>query len=196
MKRSILLFLMLPAFFLSAQTEGGEDRWELPYHYKKVGINVMPLLVQLIPFNRSNPIVTGPYSVEFNRYMGRRSFHTSLGMFMVPNVDFEDTDDFHFNFRIGTEKTRSISGRWSHFTGWDAYFSAGDLNIVGQKQNFDSAAIGIGPRWGIMFAIQKQVTISVETALLLGLDVNESLPNFTFIPPVGVNLNFIIPKKE
>ena len=32
---------------------------------KQFGMNMTPLLVQLIPFNRSNPNITGPFAVNF-----------------------------------------------------------------------------------------------------------------------------------
>lgn len=191
-----LFFLIALTFSLAAanaQEVVSKKDWSLPEKYKMVSINTTPLLVQLIPFNRSSPLVTGPYNVEFHRFNGNKSFHTSLGMFIASEDGFDSTDGVHFNFRIGGEKRRALSDRWAFYTGWDFYISTGNFNLLGTDSN-DSIVLGLGPRWSAGYSISKHVSVSIETALVLGWDIGFATPTFVFLPPVALNLNFVLPK--
>ena len=196
MKYLIILFLSCTSIAAFGQKEKNESDWDLPYRYKMVSINTTPLLVQLIPFNRTNPLLTGPYNAEFHVFNGERALHASLGFFVTTQAIDNEDDELHFNFRIGMEKRRWTRDRWSFLSGWDVYFSAGGLNLLGESDNQDVALAGYGRRWSVEYAIQPQVRISIETAMVIGLELEFGEPNFVFIPPVAVNLNFIIPKSN
>lgn len=185
---------LLMANVLSAQNE--EDRF-LPYGgYKVMGFNTTPLLVQLIPFNRSDPRVTGPYFVNWRSYLQKndklKGFKISFG------VDFSDTDDASpvqafFNVRLGFESYRRISPRWGYTRGFSGYYSTGDFNTPGTKPN-DDVFLGGGPHWGVDFFLAPKVSLSLETALVLGMTGVGG--KFEFIPPVSLTLNFWSPKQE
>lgn len=168
--------------------------WEYPEIYRKVSINMTPLITQLIPFNRTNPMLSGPYNVEFHRFRGNRAFHTSLGVFLNDGEGIFDSDDnIHLNFRMGSERRRAFGEKWNFYRGWDAYLSVGGYNLIGDN-NDDSAILGIGPRWCIEYRISRPVSVSIETALVLGYDTNIGSVDFQFIPPVSVNLSFAMPR--
>lgn len=185
--------------FLTTKPLGAQNDPErfLPKgEYKVMGFNGTPLLVQLIPFNRSDPRVVGPYYVNWRSYVLKndklKGFKISLG------VDLSDTDDLNpvqafFNARLGFEGYRRISPRWGYTRGFNVFFSAGDLNTPGSKQG-DETFLGVGPHWGIDFFVSPKVSLSLETALLFG--TTDFGAKFEFIPPVALNLNFWSPKRE
>lgn len=183
----------LAAAYLPAQGQSDSLPGELnlPYRYNVTGINTTPLLVQLVPFNRSDPKVTGPYYVTYRRYKDNKAFRMALG------ADFSDAADegtlSHINFRIGWEKRKSIYRRWAYTRGWDFFAALGDLNLPGDKEN-DAARFAFGPTWGIEYNFNPSVFLSIESSLLMGIDASSGIPVLEFIPPVAVYLNFRIAK--
>ncbi|AEE51403.1 hypothetical protein [Haliscomenobacter hydrossis] len=170
--------------------------------YKVMGFNTTPLLVQLIPFNRSDPRVVGPYYVNWRSYMqnarGLKGFKISLGI-DLSDANGEAVQAF-LNFRLGFEGYRKISPRWGYTRGFSVMFSAGDFNTPGTKQD-DNVFFGFGPHWGVDFFVSPKVSLSVETALVFGTASPQDFgvgggPRFEFIPPVALNLNFWAPKRE
>lgn len=165
--------------------------------YKIVGLNMTPLLVQLIPFNRSNPRVTGPFYLSTKKYKKPNAgFRFGIGLDIDPAGDEEGREAF-LNLRIGWEKRKAFSQRWAYYGGFDFMFIAGDLNILGAKSE-ETGAFGIAPVWGIEYALTEQIYLSTETALFLGIDFGafDAVPRFEFIPPVSLFLNFRIPHKK
>ena len=169
----------------------------LPMPYRTVGINTTPLLVQLIPFNRSNPRVTGPYYMTWRSYRINRRGQVG-GFRMALGADLSDVDDESFqafiNFRFGWERKKVIHERWSYSSGLDFMIFGGDLNIPGGKDQ-DAAGFGFGPVWGIEYDLARHVSLSIETALFIGTAA-ESGFKLEFIPPVSIYMNFKIPKKK
>ena len=193
--RLVLLLIFFDCFSaLHAQKADSSLDWKEGEKYRMVSINTTPLLAQLIPFNRTNPRLSGPFNVEFHKFNGNRSFHTSLGMFIVSD-GFEVQSDANFNFRIGGEKRKPLNEKWTIYNGWDVYLSAGNFNLIEENLSSDlPMVLAVGPRWSVGYNFIEQVSISVETALIIGLDLNDGIPHFRFIPPVAVNLNFVLPR--
>lgn len=191
MKHLLLFAFSLNLAFCVAQDEGVEPELE---RYKIISINTTPLITQLIPFNRTNPQISGPYNVEFHRFRGSRAFHTSLGMFLASDDNFNTADNVHFNFRIGGEKRRDFFEKWSYYSGWDFYLSAGSFNLISDKST-ETAVLGAGPRWSVGYNFNQTVSLSIETALVLGLDLDLGSIDFEFIPPIAINLNFTLPRR-
>lgn len=188
----IIVGLLLLSTFAGAQE--GES---VPLPYRVVGLNTTPLLMQLIPFNRSNPKVVGPYYVTFRSYRQRKSgkvtgFRWALGADLSDVAD-EGVQSF-VNFRIGAETRRQLHPKWAFSSGVDLMISLGDLNVPGTKET-DAAAFGFGPVWGIEYGVSTHVSLSIETALFFGVE-SEAGFKFEFIPPVALYANFKIPRKE
>lgn len=183
---------LLMANVLSAQNE--QDRFLPPGGYKVMGFNTTPLLVQLIPFNRSDPRIVGPYYVNWRSYVEQKGklkgFKISVGI-DLSDANEEAVQSF-FNFRLGFEGYRRLSPRWGYTRGFNGFFSVGDFNTPGAKQR-DEIFLGIGPHWGVDFFVSPKVSISLETALVFG--TTDFGPKFEFIPPVALNLNFWSPKR-
>ena len=105
-----------------------------------MGFNTTPLLVQLIPFNRSDPRVTGPYYVNWRSYLLKndklKCFKISLG------VDLSDTDDASpvqafFNVRLGFESYRRLSPRWGYTRGFNGFYSTADRARAARRLDSD-----------------------------------------------------------
>ncbi len=185
------VLLILQCNLYGQQKEVSSDFYpEFRKKYRTVGLNMTPLLVQFIPFNRSNPLVTGPFYIATKRYY-KKNLAVRFGIGL--DIDINQEDVFA-NVRIGWEKRKVISGRWAYYGGIDLMFIGGDLNIPGTKSE-DSASIGLAPMWGFEFALTKHIKLSTETALFLGINFGdfEVVPKFGFIPPVSVFLNFRFP---
>lgn len=196
-----VLTIILPALFLvflqeiNAQEEDNNSLlYELPHRHKMVGLNMSPLMVQLIPFNRNNPNLTGPYSLNYRSFRGNNAFRFGLGAFV--DDDFFDNGQTspHFNMRLGWEKRKSFYQRWAYSFGLDFFASAGGFNIQGGG-NSDEGSVGMGFVWGTEYFINPKISLSVESQFLLGFLTFEG-PTIIFIPPVALYLNFVVPKRK
>jgi hypothetical protein len=190
--RSLLLTsgFLLSCAAVFAQTEPPPKEDTYFKGRRIVGINMTPLLTQLVPFNRSSPRDAGPYLAHFKWYnrTGRTAFRMSIGVRLREDTDVFELDDPQLNFAIGWEKRRNISRRWSYTRGFDFMFLAGDQNIPGSENNFDPL-IGFGPAWGIEWAIEPHITLGTEATLAIGI-VPDSGPQVELLPPVGIYLHY------
>jgi hypothetical protein len=194
MKNLALGFLLAAAWLAGpasarAQT-AEEDTLRIVETYTRrrmVGLNLTPLLTQLVPLNRADPRESGPYLVRFKKYgpLGRSGFRFSMGVRV--GLDEIEEERIQLNLAFGFERRRSISKRWSYTRGFDAMILAGDLATPGTDTAEDAFAIAVAPVWGIEFAIDDYMTVGAEAALALGLAFEEGV-FFEILPPVGVFL--------
>lgn len=194
MPKRYFLFIafVLPGFLLFGQEAPGRQP-EGRAH--SIGLNASPLLVQLIPFNRSNPKVLGPYFITYRVYTDKnRAFRLALGWDVDASFSADEAQS-HFNFRMGVERRRQVAERWSYSMGWDVALSAGDFNLPGEKE-VDSGFIGLGPTWGFEFFLNRSVSLSTEVSLWVGFDLNEGIPRLQVVPPVALFLNVWRPRKK
>ena len=186
------LFLWSLGASVSAQESAGQQP-EGRYH--SIGLNASPLLVQVAPFNRSNPKVLGPYFITYRVYTDKdRAFRLALGWDVDASLTADEAQN-HFNFRMGLERRRQIADRWSYSMAWDLAISGGDFNLPGEKE-VETGFIGLGPTWGFEFFINRTVSLSTEVSLWLGLDTNEGIPRLQVVPPVALLLNVWRPRKK
>ncbi len=161
--------------------------------YREVGLNMTPLATMLVPFNRSNPKLVGPYMMKFHRYKDNKFFRSAIGV-DLGDIEFDGTQS-HFNVRFGWGKRRLMHERFAFLSTFDITASLGDLNLAGSKDQ-DGIKLAIGPTWGIQYAINTMVNVGTETSLLLGAAVGDfSGVVFEFIPPVAIYLNMRLPEK-
>ena len=186
------LFLWSLGASVSAQESAGQQP-EGRYH--SIGLNASPLLVQVAPFNRSNPKVLGPYFITYRVYTDKdRAFRLALGWDVDASLTADEAQN-HFNFRMGLERRRQIADRWSYSMAWDMAISGGDFNLPGEK-DVETGFIGLGPTWGFEFFINRTVSLSTEISLWAGLDLNEGIPRLQVVPPVALLLNVWRPRKK
>jgi len=191
-------FLFSPGFSTELDAQADDNNallYELPRRHKMVGLNMTPLMVQLIPFNRSNPNLSGPYSLNYRSFRGNSAFRFGLGAFV--SEDFFDTGQTspHFNLRIGWEKRKSFYKRWAYSFGLDFFGSAGGFNIQGGGSSEEEGSAGMGFVWGTEYFINPKISLSVESQFLIGFLTFDG-PTLIFIPPVALYLNFVVPKRK
>ena len=164
-------------------------RPELRSFRKNIGLNMTPLITQLIPLNRSNPRQAGPYLVHFKTYgtRNRAAFRFSMGMHLVPDNN-GNVDNPQINIGMGWEKRRSLGGRWSYTRGFDFVILTGDLNVPGNANNDEVVVFGGGPVWGLEYFIDQRISIGTEVSMVLGFAPDFGV-TFDIIPPVGLFLN-------
>lgn len=157
-------------------------------------MNMTPLLTMLIPFNRTNPKVTGPYMIQTAKYRGNNFSRFALGVDLDEQSDPEQRDSY-FNLRLGWGKQRQLHDRLTFWVSGDAMLSLGDLNILGTKSE-NGLKIGGGPTWGVQYKIAKGVSLGTETSLFFGIDVDDfTTVLFEFVPPVSLFFNLELPTK-
>lgn len=152
-------------------------------------LNMSPLLTYLIPFNRSNPRLSGPIQARF-RYArkGKAAFRMGLGVSIINNLDGDNTN--FLNMELGWERRRNLSKRWAYVRSTQLFFSAGRVNVPGSTLS-EVPGIGLGWGMGVEYALAKGITLSTE-AMLLAPFLNDDGFNFEFLPPVGLFLNYYI----
>jgi hypothetical protein len=157
-----------------------------------MSMNMTPLVTQLVPFNRSNPLISGPYMVNFKRYTNNKAVRYGLGA----NFRFlsDDLSAQNFNFHVGWERRRRISDRFAMIQGFDTFFSFGGFNFPGSNTTsnddfFDEfeGGLGFGPVWGFEYALNRNMSISTETAFHIPI---LSTLGFFLMPPTAINLNY------
>ena len=96
--QNVLFVLLLAAFATVVDAQSPSDTVKInpePKQFRKiVGLNLSPLVTQLIPFNRSDPKEAGPYLVRFKSYgpKGKSAFRFSMGIHLIPDGN-GDADD-------------------------------------------------------------------------------------------------------
>ncbi|MEZ4886697.1 MAG: hypothetical protein R3E32_18355 [Chitinophagales bacterium] len=201
--KKVILFLTIGFFWYSlGWAQQNDSKKEAIFEVQKVdstaivnqfGMNLTPLLVQLIPLNRGTTR-TGPYGFSYNRVNAKNKFFR-LGLGVL--INDEDLNNSHLNLRIGGGKIRKISEKWHLTTGWDFVIFGGSFNVPSSNED-DDGGIGFGPFMGLQYYLTKDISLSTESFLFMGTTVNTPV-TFRVIPPVSlfVNINFVAtPKKR
>jgi hypothetical protein len=158
---------------------------------REISINASPLLVQIMPFNRQLPTVTGPYNVSFKRYFTTtRALRLSMGATLNPTNSFAGNAEAflnHFNARVGITKDKVLSEHWYYGSSLNFFATSGDFNVPGNKSEENEIGFGIGPAWEIGYYFTENMSLSTETFLFIGIKSTGFA--FQFIPPIALNLN-------
>jgi hypothetical protein len=159
-----------------------------------IGLNMTPLLTQLIPFNRADPRDFGPFLMRFKNYKnGKNAIRFGLGVQILGEDIFFSTEESKtfLNIQWGWERRKNISDRWSYTKGIEAVALIGNSNLPNER-NSESVSVGVGLPWGIEYAIAPRITLSTEIELVLL--VSEFGPTIRLLPPVGLFLNYYFTK--
>jgi hypothetical protein len=161
---------------------------------RMAGLNVTPLLTQLIPFNRADPRDFGPFLMRFKNYKNsNNAVRFGLGVQILgEDIFFSDEASKTFlHIHWGWERRKNISDRWAYTKGIDAVAFVGGLNLPGEGSS-EEANLGIGLPWGIEYAIAPRITLSTEAEL--AILVGGFGPTIRLLPPVGLFLNYYFTK--
>jgi len=175
MKKYIISLLLLTVFIvqdLSAQRLGFKSR--------EVGLNVSPLLSQVVPFNNSSRR-TGPYSFLFRSGRNNKYFNFELG---VQIFEFDNnTDRNHFNLAIGVLRKNPFGGKFMFFNSYNFVLSAGSFNEPNDPTDGDGVSLGFSYGPGIEYHINDYFYVATESHLFMG--VFEDGFRIHVIPPVS-----------
>ncbi len=202
MKKGIL-FLMMGFFWYSlswAQSSNKETEPIFDIHktdstmaVNQFGMNISPLLIQVLPFNRSSGR-TGPYGFSYSRINAKNKFfRLGIGVFINDN----DLDNSHLNLRIGGGKIRQISEKLHFTTGWDFIAFGGSFNVPNSSLDDDDGGVGFGPFMGIQYYLTSHLSFSTESFLYIGTSSNAGF-TLRVIPPIAVfvQIDFVAPPKK
>lgn len=162
--------------------------------YKMIGMNMTPLISQVIPFKTPSTRV-GPYNFIYKSYYKQNTaFRMGLGMNLMDVVNGRTF--IHVNTRIGVEKQKKLYKNWYVNGGLDAIGFAGGFNIPGDVANtgginFGSnpdVGLGLGMTMGVEYFFNPRISLSTESMLFLGLRSTTAL-GFDIVPPIGLFLN-------
>lgn len=150
------------------------------------GMNVTPLLMQLLPLNRGTNR-TGPIDLLFKRINNQTlwAFRLAAGV----NIDVEDEINSHVNLRLGFEKRIDVGKNMYMQTGMDVVGFAGSFNTPAEQISDNTqVGIGIAPILGFEYNITQNISLSTETALFIGT-ATEAPFYVHVISPTSVFLN-------
>jgi hypothetical protein len=177
---------------VTAQEEEKMAKWDASYSdgikYREILMNVTPLIGQFVPFNASTLSRFNIFDFEYRRLKNGKGWRWSLGV----NVsgDFNASEPQGFYTRFGLVKKRQISNRFHFVRSWDISFLAEDPEVNSPtKGKLGFSGLGLSYSAGIEYRITKQIALSTEGLLLLGLLPTTSGNDFgtiRFIPPVGL----------
>jgi hypothetical protein len=186
---SFCFVFILISLQLVGQESGANQTTD--YYYPRGnanGLNMTQMLTHLVPFNRANPKLSGPFTYSLRTHRkGNRGFRLGVGVHLSDDGPFGEVISSG-HLRLGFEKRVGIINRWSFYRGIDFFTSFGSQNSFSQITD-EANGVGIGLPWGVEFAISPGVTLSTETSLNMG--IGESI-FIKFAPPVSLFLNFYV----
>ena len=182
------MLLALPA--LAQKSKGASDSSKIVKREKQVNFNMTPFAAQFIPFNAINPLTTGPVNIGAKIFSNTIGYRFGIGVNVTAG---NSTQNMHFNMRNGYEIRRSINSQWNYSHGCDAILSLGNLNLPGNTNDNDEVMVGLAPFWGVEYCFSKNLSISTETSLHIGISSGnffDSSPfHLQFILPIALYLN-------
>jgi len=178
MKKIIILVFV----FLACLSES-VDAQRLITKSKEVGLNVTPLLTQLIPFSNGTR-KAGPFGFVFRSGKNGKYFNLELGVqiFDVDNV----TEENHFNLAIGSLRKNPIGKKFVFYNSYNFILSAGSFNEPNDPSDGDNFSLGLSYGPGIEYHLTDNFFIGTETHLFAGL--SSDFFRLHIIPPIGIFL--------
>lgn len=145
-----------------------------------LGVEVNQLIRQIINLSSNNSPTTNPFAIQYASNSIETGRGISYGLTYGRNKFKDDSNgtlretvDRTFTFRVGYERKRSISKRWTALHGYD--FVIGGTKSK-TENSFNGPPIivetkgsnwGFGPRVGLMFSISEKVFLSTEATYYL-----------------------------
>ncbi len=161
-----------------------------PINYKEFGLNMTGLVSNFIPFN-STKLGLQRYAFSYKKTRIKKNgnlatFRLGLGF---DNI-FDANGFFNFNFRIGGEKKRKLSEKFTFISGNDFILFVEPINENAKDLTFDDmpkVGAGYSHPFGIEYHLNNRVSIYTETAL----EVTVGFPPVAvrMVPPASIFLN-------
>ncbi|MCW5910526.1 MAG: hypothetical protein KIT62_05600 [Cyclobacteriaceae bacterium] len=150
-------------------------------HINYFGLEVNPLLRQIINLNPNSTPTNNPFGIQFasNSALTGRGLNMGLTYSRSKFNDdnngvFRETVNRDLAFRIGYERKQPLGKRWIVFHGYD-FIIGGAKSRTETTDPFVGNTIiettssfwGLGPRVGILFLISDRVTLGTESTYYL-----------------------------
>lgn len=188
----VLLFVSYILMLLTIETAQAQEE-TYPFGkkgFKQLSMNMTPLLVQLLPLNRSG-VRTGPYNFIFKR-IGRKG--RGLKMAMGMNINLDNEDENHLNIQIGGERVKKVNDKWRYSRGISLIAYVGSFNTPSISNDNSDVGVGAGFTMGIEYLFSEHISLSTEGMWAIGTNSNDGF--FTqVIPPISIFFNVNLPKK-
>jgi len=162
-----------------------------PEKYKEFGFNMTGLVSNFIPFN-STKLGLQRYAFSYKKTRIKKKSGKLATLRFGIGIDniFDDNGFFNFNFRIGGEKKRKLSEKFTFISGNDFILLVEPVNENAKDLIFeDTPKIGVGYShpFGIEFHLNNRVSLYTETAL----QVTVGFPPVVLrvVPPASIYLN-------
>ena len=178
MKKITILVLVLFSFLSE-----GLDAQRLNLKSREVGLNVTPMLTQLIPFSNGTR-KSGPFGFIYRSGRNNKYFNFELG---VQIFDFDNnTQENYFNLAIGLMNKRPFGKNFLFYNSYNFVISAGSFNEPNDPTDNDGASIGLSYGPGIEYHINDFVYVATEAHLFAG--ISEDFFRLHIVPPIGLFL--------
>jgi len=148
---------------------------------KYFGLEVNPLLRQIINLNPNSTPTNNPFGMQFASNSTKTGRGISLGLTYSrrkfnddANGTLRETVNRDLAFRVGYERKQKLGKRWIVLHGYDLVFGGAKSRTETTDQfigNFvtetSSNFWGVGPRAGLMFLLSDRVTLGTESTYYL-----------------------------
>ena len=162
-----------------------------PVKYKEFGLNMTGLVSNFIPFNSTKlGIQRYAFAYKYTRIKKKSGKLATLRLGLGVDNIFDENNSFNFNFRIGMEKKRKLSEKWTFISGNDFILFVEPVNVNAKDFFFEDApkiGVGYAHPFGIEFHINNRVSLYTETSL----QITAGFPPVTLrvVPPASIFLN-------
>lgn len=185
---------MLLAFYSNLRAQTKDSSIDFSAEKQKfIGFNSNLLLAQFVPFNQ-NKITATNASILLRRYNDRnRGFRAGFGLSLGGN----NANQVLF-LSIESDRRKALSKKWLYFQGFGAQFNirSPGFNTFQSASFEDEYFFGIGWHYGIEYRINPIFSVSVESSLRLGLDLDNGGAIFKIDPPINIMAHFNLSNKN
>lgn len=166
------------SFSIYAQEDWYEDDPYFWSYSKEIGLNIMPLATQFVPFNFL-PKNEGNIGLLYKRYYSKRAFRLAFGANLTEEA-FDSQVGF-FYLSLGIERRHPITKdkKISYTSGWEVILTASEFNSF----------TGFSKIYGLEYHISKRLFLSTEAAMMFGLNMEFGEPTIRFRPPATIFVN-------
>jgi len=159
------------------------DAQRLNLRSKEVGLNMTPLLTQVIPFSNGTRR-SGPFGFMFRSGRNGKYFNFELGVQLF-DVD-NDTQENYFNMAIGIMNKRPFGKKFVFYSSYNLVISAGSFNEPNDPSNNENVSLGLSYGPGIEYHITDYFYLATEAHLFAG--VTNDFFRIHVVPPLGLFL--------
>ena len=184
---SMLLCLLTVVGFGQIQTDNASVEVK---NDKELSVNINTFVSQYLSLGNNDSVFSEPYLINYHSGKNNKYLRMGVGLQLAASStlekdqfgveEFKRTDrSITFNYRIGYERRKEISNRWSYHYGFDFVFayrlfksSSDRFNDFESTDRFISA--GMGPVFGVRFNVNDRIMLWTEASMYYVYNRNTS----------------------